>query len=870
MFGESVSMLGTIFKYWGKAEELTCHSLPYHCMDVVAVADQWWEHSPSIRRSFSQETGLSEEQTYAWVMFFVALHDLGKFDIRFQMKALDLAKKTYKANLPKSIGGKSYFHGDEGYTWFVQESDSYFGDIERQSWLQDWFASVAGHHGTIPTHSEPNPPPFVEESIKTQDSAARQEWIQELNHLFLKPAGISFADIPLKNPPILLAGFCSVCDWLGSNRDYFEFQENSLSQKDKNGPSLKDYFVIRKRKALKILEDFGLLSHINTKGGMKALYPKYNPQNIQVLIDKLFLQQSLVIIEANTGSGKTEASLAYASKLLAQDLADSLIFALPTQATANAMLERLESVAGRIFGDRDNVILAHGKRDSNEHFKKMIERYKRSTSCQDDFEAGAQCSEWLSSSRKRSFLGQIAVTTVDQVMLSAIRPLRHYFVRSFGIGKGVLIIDEIHAYDAYMYGILEAVIKQQKQAGGSVILLSATLPAYQKQSLLKAWGIETAINEQAYPLILQATNNDVHAFKLENQESGQEKSVEIELWKNDDCSITTKQLEQIVHAAENGAKVGIVCNLVDDAQRYAHILSQMTSVPVDIFHSRYRYCDRMDKEKMVKDHYGKDSPNEGRILIGTQVIEQSLDIDFDWLITFICPVDLLFQRIGRLHRHLKRRPDSYKNPLCTVVMPNIDNLDLLENPKKIYGLHDHIYKNTRVLWRTQCLLEQHSEIKFPDAYREWIECVYDKDTWENEPESLTKLHEEYEIEQCASRFVSKGLTQANTYFRDSEGNASSLTREGEMNLSVIPVMEERRIRCFLDDTPVPKSSDKYDREQLSQNSIGVPSTWEVILPSPKYGLHYLLMMKTEDGWRFDYEGGYLLYTQGRGLQRVKT
>jgi CRISPR-associated endonuclease/helicase Cas3 len=83
-------------------------------------------------------------------------------------------------------------------------------------------------------------------------------------------------------------------------------------------------------------------------------------------------------------------------------------------------------------------------------------------------------------------------------------------------------------------------------------------------------------------------------------------------------------------------------------------------------------------------------------------------------------------------------------------------------------------------------------------------------------------------------------------------------------------MEERRIRCFLDDTPVPKSSDKYDREQLSQNSIGVPSTWEVILPSPKYGLHYLLMMKTEDGWRFDYEGGYLLYTQGRGLQRVKT
>lgn len=178
--------------------------------------------------------------------------------------------------------------------------------------MQNWFASVAGHHGIIPTRSEPNPPPFVEEFIKTQDCAARQEWIQELAHIFLEPAGVSFADIPLKYPPILLAGFCGVCDWLGSNRDYFEFQEN--------GTSLKDYFVTRKRKALEILKDFGLLSHINTKGGMEAIYPEYIPQNIQVLIDKLFLQQLLVIIEDNTGSGKTEASLAYASKLLAQDL----------------------------------------------------------------------------------------------------------------------------------------------------------------------------------------------------------------------------------------------------------------------------------------------------------------------------------------------------------------------------------------------------------------------------------------------------------------------------------------------------------------------------------------------------------------------
>ena len=219
---------------------------------------------------------------------------------------------------------------------------------------------------------------------------------------------------------------------------------------------------------------------------MNAIYPKYKPRNIQLLIDDLAVQQSLIIIEADTGSGKTEAALAYASRLLAQGLADSITFALPTQATANAMLERLEKVANKIFNGGQNVILAHGKRDFNDRFKKLIEQSKRTVNVQGEDEGGAQCSEWLSSSRKRAFLGQIAVTTVDQVMLSAIKSLQHYFVRSFGVGKSVLVIDEIHAYDAYMYGILEAVIKQQRQAGGSVILLSATLPASQKQSLCKA------------------------------------------------------------------------------------------------------------------------------------------------------------------------------------------------------------------------------------------------------------------------------------------------------------------------------------------------------------------------------------------------
>lgn len=870
--------MDSLYEYWGKTEKLDWHPLPYHCIDVVAVADQWWKKSASIRRCFSHETGLSERQVYSWVMFFIALHDLGKFDIRFQLKSSELAKKMYNANL-YGIESKDYFHGDEGYKWFVCESDKiYFKDInqKKQKWLQNWFAAVAGHHGSIPTNGEPNYPPFVDNSILIKDSHIRQKWIEEMNCLFLKPAGINFIDIPTKNPPVLLAGFCSVCDWLGSNRDYFEFEQNEIP--------IKNYFNLKKKNALDALNDFGLLAKIDTVGGMEALYPNYIPQNIQTLIDKLSIEKSLVIIEANTGSGKTEAALAYASKLLSVGLADNIVYALPTQATANAMFDRLESIANKIFSSKSNIILAHGKRDSNEHFKKMIEKYKHQNNIEDDFEAGSQCSEWLSSSRKRVFLGQIAVTTVDQVMLSAIISLRHQFVRSFGIGKGVLIIDEIHAYDAYMYGILEAVLKQQKKAGGSAILLSATLPAYQKKELCNAWGTyqnkelcnawrtDSIIEEKAYPLILQATENEVEKFSLDNQKYIKEKIVEIELWKSNDVIINTDQLKCIVKAAEGGAKVGIVCNLVDDAQKYANLLNEMTNVPVDIFHSRYRYCDRMEKEKVVMHNYDKKSLNDGRILVGTQVIEQSLDIDFDWLISFICPIDLLFQRMGRLHRHLKIRPKYYQNPRCTIIMPCISDEKLAKNPTEIYGLHNFIYKNTRVLWRTQCLLEQNSIVKFPEAYREWIESVYDDNRWDNEPASLTQLYKKYKEKERTSKCISTALIHADTYFVDSEGNSNTLTREGKMNLSVIPITEESGEKYFLDGIPVPSRNDKFDRELFTQNSMGVPDSgfWRSILPEIKDGLYFLSMVKTKKGWKCDHDGGYLFYTQDRGLQKVQT
>ncbi len=856
------------FKYWGKAskEDNSYHLLPYHCLDVAAVASAWWLHSPSIRNSFIKSIDLPEKQARAWVLFFIALHDFGKIDLRFQMKAPQFSPYGDK-NI--QVNCKDYFHGIEGYNWYFREAIEYglpfieeYEDITVNGEL--WMSATGGHHGTIPLNPEADSTSFSIPKTLSQDLQARNQWLQDLEKLFLLPAELSLADMPEGEAPILLAGFCSVCDWLGSNQDYFKFDSNSSL-------SLQEYLDSKQVTAQQVLQDFGLLSTVKTKGGMAELYEKLTPHNIQTRIEDLTVEQSLVIIEANTGSGKTEAALAFASKLLAKQLADSITFALPSQATANAMFERLEFVAEKIFSDTSNIILAHGKSQSNPNFQALIQHNEDFKSVQGDEDAGVQCSEWLASSRKRAFLGQIAVSTVDQVMLSAIKSLQHYFVRLFGVGKSVLIIDEVHAYDAYMYAILKVVIEQQKEAGGSIILLSATLPKHQKQALINAWGVSEPITETAYPLMLQAVNNKVLPFTVREPQKVQSRSVFTELILDNDLKLNEEILQRIVDAVETGAKIGIVCNLVDDAQYYAKILATMTNMPVDLFHSRYRYCDRMIKEEKVIKYYKKGSSRKGRILVGTQVIEQSLDIDFDWLISFICPIDLLFQRMGRLHRHDNVRPVEFEQPLCSIVLPETINLSDKKSATDAYGLHGFIYKNIRVLWRTQQFLLNHNKIEFPLAYRDWIEPIYQQSPWKDEPDVITALSEEYVEDQFASDCVANGFTKAKSYFHDTEGNAALLTREGELNLSIIPMIEKQGKKYFLDEkTLIPKTDDKYNRETLSQNSLAVPSStkWRSLLPECNEGVYYLVMEKTESGWEYKHPKGCLIYTLDRGLEKI--
>jgi len=838
------------WNYWGKAApnytgEPKWHPLVYHCLDVAAVAAAWWDRSPVIRRIFVSAFALpvsAPNQLRAWALLFVALHDLGKIDVRFQLKAENAVRQAWPElafdDTDPSLA-RGFDHGRWGYAWAVHECmewiDAGNADEVRDRW-RPLLAAVTGHHGDLPQGSDIEGE-YAEEHVMAHDRRSRRMFVDELAALFLAPEGLSLSVVPPSCKTAsqsLLAGFCAVCDWIGSNVELFPYRESHANV------HLHDYFMARVQdvQVEKALSRFGLTADVGIYAGLGRLLGEgESPRGVQVLIDDLSLVPGLTLVEAPTGSGKTEAALAYAWRLLHAGVADSIVFALPTQATANSMLVRAETFAGKVFGDA-NVVLAHGKSWLNPQFDRLVAAGRRQ-SAQGKEEAGLQCAAWIASSRKRVFLGQVGVCTVDQMLLSVL-PVRHKFVRGFGLNKSVLIVDEVHAYDAYMHGLLGEVLRRQKVVGGSAILLSATLPAGVRSKLFEAWeskGVEHA----PYPALWHAISGEAERTTVPESQRPTHREVEVECLKFPGAFPEDAVIDRILAAAEAEARVAVILNLVDDAQCLARKLRDKTRMPVDVFHARYRFIDRQEKEQTAIRLYGRKSVRKGgRILVATQVVEQSLDLDFDWMVTQICPVDLLFQRLGRLHRHERPRPAGFESPRCTVL--SVDGKD--------YGLHKLIYGNTRVLWRTECLLASSSRIAFPKAYREWIEQVYQRDDWPDEPEPIALGFDAFSAIQRSRQAEAIRLTSMTvSQFRDEDSIATSLTRDSEMSITVLPIQPDG---SMLDGQVLDGLEDRALAEVLNLNAAPVPASWEKRLAGLRRDDDGRVLLELtndgEDGW----------------------
>ncbi len=738
--------LPNYFKYWGKAQQNAdgsvsdaYHLLPFHCLDVTAVAQVWLEESSTLLRQMSQSLAIKKQSTLNIALFFIMLHDLGKFDARFQNFREDIRKKLQGNDWEIDADEIYYSHGSCGYKQFCEMHDT-----------NEAMKAVAGHHGYCDTSITYRDPEADDELIRL-DEVARQEWI-DFSLTFCKLKKIpDVGDIPM------LAGLCSVADWVGSSITNFT-TDPSLD--------LNEYYQNALIRAKAALKETGMIEKLQGSG-FNFLFTPYQPRGVQTLLNKMPLKAGLTLVESDTGSGKTEFALAYASMLIDSGLADGVVFGLPTQATANGLFKRIGEAAQKLFPE-SKTTLAHGK-----------SKYYSD-------ESG-----FLHKSNKRAFLGSMSVATIDQILMGVLG-VRHQFVRSFGTRKSVLIIDEVHSFDAYMMGLIEQVLKGQQQSFSSVILLSATLPCPLKEKLLLTYnGVSLS---QKYPLI---SHTDLQGYSQEFSlaEQSPKKIIKVKTWRSDDLLPNSAQQTEIAEWVKQGAMIGLIFNTVASAQLFYHqIKKSYPTLEVDLFHARYTFEDRKQREKAVLKKYDKAAQRQGRLLVATQVIEQSLDLDFDLLISQIAPIEFLMQRMGRLWRHQRQdselcaRSGIIKEPLFIILLPaeNITNNASVEQFKQHYQGSGFVYQNIRLLYRTEQYLINHQQFKFPQCYREAINLVHNETHLEEEPSSLEQIAEDYSLQAEGSNYAARCLSKLHSKpLNDVDPRCALLTREGEMSVSVV-------------------------------------------------------------------------------------
>lgn len=397
----------------------------------------------------------------------------------------------------------------------------------------------------------------------------------------------------------------------------------------------------------------------------------------------------LLILEAETGSGKTEAALWRFLRLFSAGEVDGMYFALPTRTAAAQLHARVEKMARSLWGlSAPATVMAVPGYLSDEGRGALPSAADRLDGPESDTR---EQPIWAAEHPKRFFSAMIGVGTIDQALMAALR-VKHAHLRASCLMRHLLVVDEVHASDAYMQRLLEQLLRDHLAAGGYAMLLSATLGAQARQSLMEAArggrprdvemiGFEAA-TQVDYPLISTTQHPQVRA-RTPAASRLKTVSMRVEPLLDEPERIAMMARD----AALAGAKVLVIRNTVSGAvavQRAIEEKSQRTSEVLSypamtyaLHHGRYAREDRRLLDRSVEAWLGRNRPNRGVVVVGTQTLEQSLDIDADFLITDLCPVDVLLQRLGRLHRHHadgsgdpRARPASFTDPSCVVLVPS--------------------------------------------------------------------------------------------------------------------------------------------------------------------------------------------------------
>ena len=790
------SKLSQLLACWAKRGRengsISYHPLICHVVDVAMVAQSMWlsAFSPGQRRRLTKSLGFSEDQDAAgrWCAFLAGLHDLGKASPAFQCRARhdrqDIVKRLresgLRCKLSQSVSPAS--HGTITAAVLPQILEGLF-DLDPRV-AKRIAVIVGGHHGVLPRSFDIQRIPNLDKG-KGEWDALRSDMAKWL---------VEVLDVPCDRTPgeisnaaaMSLAGFVSVADWIGSNRDFFDYAYPSDLRAYKRDA------MCRARKALDEL-GWGLQP---TSGGIREFTDLFRhisePNDLQRTIESCTPElegPGLVIVEAPMGEGKTEAAMYLADYWAASAGHQGHYFALPTQATSNQMFGRVRDFLNdRYEGDQVQLQLLHGHASLSSEFELLRRNHRAFVPTgieQDADRSGVVAAEWFTY-RKRGLLAPFGVGTIDQALMAVLQT-RHVFVRLFGLAGKTVIVDEVHAYDAYMTTLLERLLEWLAALGASVVLLSATLPKNRQKALLNAYrkglGDKPPCHDDVaeYPRISWTSARTPADSRTVGVSRRGEKAIALE-WTDGSLpgrNQTTIPLGEVLQAAlAQGGCAAVICNTVRRAQDVYQALKPYFPhraddghPELDLLHARYLFEGRQERERRslvrfgkpqgtVTDYGGKERATRrpGRaVLVATQIIEQSLDLDFDLMVSDLAPADLLLQRSGRLHRHERHRPPGLEHPRLLVCQPGMDGCVPRFDPGTAAVYDEH------VLLRSWLALRDQATIRVPQGVVAIIEQVYDDRSSDDVPDRLRETWEatrkcmeaakERELDEAKDRWI---------------------------------------------------------------------------------------------------------------------
>lgn len=684
------------------------HPAAYHMLDVAAVAEQLikpFNFSPALRDA---------------LVLLVALHDLGK------------VSESFRAMLRENRF-QSWRHWELSEVLLCLHDEHLAAHLGSTPELrQALYASVAGHHGKPSGRGLGGLPLQMRRNLELFQAlkliGTGQEPAGQLIGAFcaLWPEA-SLAELEPESERAIalgwwLPGLCAAADWVGSNTGWFvpALFEEPLGN-----------YLDRARKQAQIAVTEAGLCGAQSLGG--PLFD-FSLRPMQAACRDILLPAQgpvLAIIEEETGAGKTEAALILAQRMVNAGMGRGLYFALPTMATADAMFNRAANTVGRMFANA-SLTLAHGRAALSERFRDLVVSVSHGE--RDGDEPG--CSEWLAESRRRALLADVGVGTIDQALL-AVLPVKHQTLRHFGLSSKILIVDEAHEMnEPYLSEELVALLAMHRAAGGSAILLTATLPLDLRRRLLATYG--GVSDSRAYPALTIAGGSAITQFPSDPRPV--KGSVEVRRLATDNDAI-----DLIVDKAGKGAACVWVRNAVDDAIAAVTALRER-GVSAYLLHARFALSDRKRIEAEMLARAGKDGKDRaGFVLVGTQVLESSLDLDFDVMVSDIAPIAALIQRAGRLWRHMEERPAASRpvaGPVLHVLSPDPDQV---ADPRWLQAVLDRgafVYSVADV-WRSARVLFSAGKIDAPAGLRTLIEAVHG-DAIEDVPEALLQAELEAE------------------------------------------------------------------------------------------------------------------------------